>query len=285
MKHVRNFAPLMRCALVLMFISLASLPVKADMLISPVRLLLQQSGETANFVLRNPSDGPRTYRLEWIEQAQTRDGVGERYEDGASIPHPQAAPYLRFTPRQITVEPRSNQTVRVNFRPDEGLPPGEYRSHLLFRVVPEVSEPVSRSTIGAGGEGIQLTLDMQLSIAVPVVIRYRLDEMPTVKISQVTPVIANRPDQQTQLGVLLKHDGRSSSFGRVTVDMQTSATGEVKRIGMLENISVFPDVGERHLTLSLSEKQFPPGALIRVTYEGADEYRGRIWDEQVLQVR
>ena len=256
----------------------------ADMLISPVRALLTQPGETTNFILRNPSDGPRTYRLEWIEQKQTPQGVGARYAEGETPTHPQASPHLRFTPRQVTVEPNSNQTVRINFRPDGDLAPGEYRSHLLFRVIPEVSEPVSRSTVGAG-EGIQLTLDMQLSIAVPVVVRYQIAEAPQVKISQVTPIPATTADQTARLMVSLSHQGNSSSFGRVTVDLQHNAAAPVERIGLLENISIFPDVGQRQLEVVLRDRDFPPGSLIRVAYEGTDEYRGTLWDEQVLQVR
>lgn len=257
----------------------------ADMLVSPVRLLLQQPGETANFILRNPSNGSRTYRLEWIEQTQTRDGVGERIADGTPVPHPPASPHLRFTPRQVTVEPNTSQTVRINFRPEGNLAPGEYRSHLLFRVVPEVSEPVSRSEIGNADDKVRLQLDMQMSIAVPVVVRYQMDTPPEVQITQVTPIPATGNEQNARLAVTLKHKGNTSSFGRVTVDLQTSMTTPVERIGLQESISIFPDVGERHLVLLLRDRSFPSGALIRVAYEGTDEYRGKLWHEQVLQVR
>ncbi|WP_181358848.1 fimbrial biogenesis chaperone [Pseudothauera lacus] len=256
------------------------------MLVSPIRLLLTQPGETANFILRNPSNGPRTYRLEWIEQEQGRHGVGSRIQEGAAAPHPQASPHLRVTPRQITVEPNSNQTVRVSFRPDGELPPGEYRSHLLFRVVPEVSEPISRQEISGGeGSGVTLQLDMQLSISVPVVVRHQLDGTPAVRIAEITPLPASANEANARLMVLLRHTGNASSFGRVTVDLQKAENAPVERIGQLDNISIFPDVGERELTVVLRERSFPSGSMIRVAYEGSAEYRGTLWHEQIMRVR
>lgn len=268
-----------------LFLMLVAGSARADMLISPTRMLLQQPGETANFILRNPSNGPRTYRLEWIEQTQTRDGVGERIPGGAPVPHPQASPHLVFTPRQITVGANTNQTVRVSFRPEGDMKPGEYRSHLLFRVVPEISEPISSSKLTDANKSVNLTLDMQMSIAVPVVVRYQMETLPEAHIAELKPIPSNANNQGARLAVLLKQNGPTSAFGRVTVDLQTSPNSPVERIGMLENISIFPDVKERYLIVGLRDATFPQGAMLRVAYEGMDEYRGKIWDEKVLQIR
>lgn len=282
---LQSLYAVLRLGLLCFGLVLQATSAHAEMLVSPVRLLLQEPGETANFILRNPSNGPRTYRLEWIEQEQTRNGVGARIEGGAPVHHPQASPHLRFTPRQITVEPNSNQIVRVSFRPEGDLKPGEYRSHLLFRVIPEISEPVATQQLSSGESKVSLQLDMQMSIAVPVVVRYQMPNPPEVRITEITPRPASANEQAAQLTVLLKLNGQVSSFGRVTVDLQTTRDAPVERIGLLENISVFPDVGERQLLISLRDRTFPPGAFIRVAYEGTAEYRGTVWHEQVLQVR
>lgn len=262
----------------------SALPARADMLISPLRVLLDEQRDSASVILRNPSDGPRTYRLEWIEQQMSEDGVYRRYKEGETMAHSPASPYLRLAPRQIVVPPNSNQSVRVHYRPAPDMKPGEYRSHLLFRVVPEVSEPNSVTTMG-GGEGVTLQLNMQLSMSIPVVVRHQLDTPPSVNLTGVEPVPATEPGQSASLAVVLQREGVGSSFGRVVVDMQAAPDAPVERIGLADNISVFDDMAERRLVLPLRDSRIPAGAWLRVAYEGMDEYKGTTWAEQVFQIR
>ena len=263
---------------------LVFVPVQADMLVSPLRVHLDKDNQTAAVVLRNPSDGSRTYRLEWIEQRMSKDGVYSKYKEGETIRHSPASPYLRLSPRQITVPPGGNQRVRIHYRPAADMAAGEYRSHLLFRVVGDLSEPYSVSKID-GGKGMSLVLNMQLSVAIPVVVRHLNDEPPQVKITEVTPLPSTAPGQSAQLAVVLQRSGLGGSFGRLVVDMQTDSDTPVERIGISDNVSVFSEMNQRRLVLNLRERQLPAGAWLRVAYEGLDEYKGLLWDEQVFQIR
>lgn len=257
----------------------------ADALVSPIRSLLQTPGETVTVTLRNPSDGPRTYRLGWVEYTQTVAGVGGPIQSGAPVPHPVASPHLRLTPRQITVPPNSNQTVRVQFRPDGTLAPGEYRSHLLFEVIPELSTPVGRQTMGGGADGITLQVDMQMSVAVPIVVRHQTTTIPQVGIAKIEPRI-DPNGQAPSLMVTLNQQGPTSAYGRVIVDLQQSASQDVIRIGAADGVSIFPDVGRREIPIPL-DPRYPirSGSLLRVSFEGTAEYAGRVWDSQILQVQ
>ncbi len=259
-------------------------PVRADMLVSPLRVHLDKDHQTASVILRNPSDGSRTYRLEWIEQRMSEDGVYSQYKEGETVLHAPASSYLRLSPRQITVPPRGNQRVRIHYRPGADMAPGEYRSHLLFRVVGKLSEPHSVSKID-GGDGMTLMLNMQLSVAIPVVVRHQTDEPPQVKISEVTPLPSTAPGQTARLAVVLQRSGLGGSFGRVVVDMQTSPEAPVERIGLSDNVSVFAEIDRRRLVLNLRDQNIPAGAWLRVAYEGLDEFKGLLWDEQVFQIR
>lgn len=61
---------------------LLALPARADVLVSPQRVSLDDDKRSTTVILRNPSAGPRTYRLEWIEQRMSEDGVYSAYKDG-----------------------------------------------------------------------------------------------------------------------------------------------------------------------------------------------------------
>jgi len=265
-------------------VMLLATPVRADILISPIRVHLDDDNKTASVILRNPSKGPRTYRLEWIEQRMSEDGIYKQYKEGEVVQHSVASPYLRLSPRQVTVPANGNQSVRIQYRPSADMKPGEYRSHLFFRVMPELSEPFSVTEM-SGGEGITLKLNMQLSMSIPVVVKHQVSELPEVKIIAVDPVPATAPGQSAQLAVTLQRSGMAGSFGKVVVEMQAGPDAPVELIGMAGNVSVYADAAQRRLVLNLRDQQIPVGAWLRVAYEGMEEYKGHIWDEKVFQNR
>lgn len=263
---------------------LLALPVRADVLISPLRVYLDDDKRSAVVILRNPSEGSRTYRLEWVENRMGEDGVFYEYKERDVITHSPASPYLRLSPRQVTVQAKSNQSVRVEYRPGKDMAPGEYRSHLLFRVVEELSEPYNVQKID-DGKGMTVTLNMQLSVAIPVLVKHMVKEAPKVKIASVDTIPATVSGQQVQLSVLLQRSGQAGSFGQMVVDMQRSTNAPLERIGIAENISIYADVTQRRVVLNLRESVIPTGAWLRVAYEGMDEYADILWDEKVFQAR
>jgi P pilus assembly chaperone PapD len=261
--------------------------VNADVLVSPLRVYFDdKSKHTATVAMRNPSNGPRTYRLELIEQHMDEAGTQAPYKEGERLQHMSASPYLRISPRQVTVPAQANQTVRVEFRPDAKMAPGEYRSHLLFRVVSELSEPYSVTEIKGSGDskGMTVKLNMQLSVAIPVVIRHQITEPPQVKVTGVEITPTTEKGKTAMLAVVLQRSGAASSFGRVVVEMQRGRDAPVERIGLSENVSVYADARQRRLKLTLRDPKLPAGAWVRVAYEGIDEYEGRLFGEQTLQI-
>lgn len=258
--------------------------VSADMLISPIRVYLDDDNRSTEVTLRNPSDGPRSYRLEWVEKSMQENGQYKTYSEDEPLPYKPASSLLRFAPRQITVGPEENQTVRVIFRPKNDTQPGEYHSHLLFKVIPELSEPVDTVNMESE-EGIQMELNMQLSLSVPVVVRHAVDEPPKVRISQVKPVQNKRSEQSAQLAVTLERQGLAGSYGQLVVEMQRDQQANVERIGLVDNLSIFPEIERREVKVVLRDRNIPPGAWLRVAYEGEQEYRDIVWDEKIFQIR
>ena len=269
----------------LLLILATAQPAWADALVSPIRSLLQTPGETVTVTLRNPSNGPRTYRVGWGEYTQSAAGVGGAIPNGAPVPHPVASAHLRLTPRQITVPANSNQTVRVQFRPEPTLPPGEYRSHLVFQVIPELSTPVGSQTLGGSADGITLQVDMQMSIAVPVVVRHQVQSPPTAQIASIQPN-GGAGGATPQLLVSLAHSGQASAYGRIRVEVQHAQTAPAVLIGRVDSVSVFPDVGRRDVLVPLNPAEpLRAGSMLRVTFEGTDEYSGVVWDSRTLQIQ
>lgn len=257
-------------------------PAWAEMLISPTRAAMDINNRSATLVLRNTSDGPKTYRLSWEDKRMTPEGTYEPVAEGEDWPS--AAAMVRFSPRQITVGAGENQTVRLNFRPPADLAPGEYRSHLKLKVIAEESEPAGVIEMGSQDqEGIGFRLFMQMSFSVPVIVRHQVAP-PQVAIENVEVVPATG-DQNMSLAVTLSRQGESSSYGDLRVEMQQDANSPVELIGRRKELYLFTETDRKVVNVPLRDAAIPAGSWIRIGYEGVAEYDGRLWDERVFQSR
>jgi hypothetical protein len=266
-------------AVILMAMFLVA-PAWSDMLISPTRASVDSDNRSATLVLRNTSDGSRTYRLAWEDKRVNAQGGYEMVGEGEDWPS--AASMVRFSPRQITVGPGENQMVRLNFRPPSSLAAGEYRSHLKLQVVAESSEPTSVIEMDdPERENVGFKLFMQMSFSIPVIARYKVAP-PEVTIADVKVVPASK-ERNMALAITLDREGASSSYGDMVVEMQKDANSPVEVIGRRKDVYVFHETKRKVVDVPLRDKAIPAGSWIRVAYDGIGEYEGRLWDEQVFQ--
>ncbi len=271
-------------AVIAVAVMLPVMSVQADAIISPVRVMLDDKTKKATVILHNPSEGSRTYRLEWVENRMDEEGAQTAYMEGEQLQHAPASPYLRFSPRRITVQPKVSQTVRIDFRPPADMTPGEYRSHLKFTVDADESEPVSVSDIG-NEKGMKIQLAMQLSVSIPVIVRHQPVEPPEVKLASIEIIPPAAPGEMVKMAVLLQRSGATSSYGRLIVEMQRGAGSPVERIAEMSGVNVYAESKQRQLVLNLKDAKLPAGAWLRVAYVGMAEYEGQIFAEQTLQLR
>ena len=265
-----------------MSLLLVSLAVPASMLISPTRAVLDEDTQTVDLTLRNTGDGPRTYRVDWVQRRMNEQG---RYRDvGDAEDWPAASELIRHSPRQITVGAEENQTVRLRYRPPEDLEPGEYRSHLRLEVLPDVSEPDAVFG-GEGGDdgGLGFELKMAMSFTIPVIVRHEVSA-PEVSLRNIEVLEGEEEGEDPALSMVLERQGEASAFGNLVVEMQADEQSPVQRIGERSDLAVFHEMDRREVTVRLRDAQIPVGAYVRVAYEGKHEYRNRVWDERVFQV-
>jgi fimbrial chaperone protein len=276
MKFKQLLAKLTTTCLALFLFSSA----QADMMISPTRVLMNDDNHGATLTLRNTSDGPRTYRLQWQDKRALANGDYTMISEGEAWPS-SAKGMVRHSPRQITVGPKENQTVRFSWRPPANLPAGEYRSHLLLQVIPDISEPTATLKSGDPEKGLGVQVFMQMSFSIPVVVRHNT-ETPKVSIGDVK-VIPAKEGQNAHLVITFNRSGDTSSYGRVVVEMQRDANSPVELIGQYKQLSIFRELDQRKITVPLRDKRIPAGAWIRIAYEGIKEYQGTIFADKTFK--
>lgn len=98
------------------------------------------SKKVATLLLSNSSNQVNTYRIRLIHYQMQKDG---NFKDIDLKEHP--LPYtlnrkVRFSPRQITIAPKSTQVVKVMIRGVKNLQGHEYRSRIKFITIPALKK-------------------------------------------------------------------------------------------------------------------------------------------------
>ncbi|MFH1157704.1 MAG: hypothetical protein V1721_02285 [Pseudomonadota bacterium] len=266
---------------VLLLAGLLLLPAaaKADLTITPWRVVFEGRTRSATVELLNMTDRTNTYRIGWL--------VPKRNEKTGKIdltpyvddkdPH-SVAKMVVFSPRQVTIEPRGHQIIRLSLRRPADLPPGEYRAHLsmirLAKEKPQKQDPKAKD--------IEMVLNVNLGFSIPVIVRSGEDK--DLKISLSSPGLSmstgNKPSPV--LDVDINRDaGKFSSYGSVNVYWAPDQ-GKEEKIGTMDNIALYPEVQSRHLSIRL--KQNPTDGKIRVVYLGKYESAGKTWAEKTFPI-
>ena len=266
-------------ALILCTGVLLGIPQKASaqLLISPLRVVFEGRDRSATVIVTNQSNEAATYRLEWQEKLATPDGqYRELTEEDSTAQN--ASTYVRFSPRQVTLAPGERQQVRLALRRPADLASGEYRSHLAFVVIDERERRAARQQNQGNGAAIQVF--MNLGFAIPVMVR---NGQGTARVSLGGAEFNVDDLNRLGLKVQLRQEGNFSAYGRMRIFWRQNQNSPETPIGLLQNVAVYPEVESRLATVLLDQQQVPAG-IIRVVYEGADEYAGQTWIDQSFQI-
>jgi len=286
--HLKHLLPtfwrtLALTALAALTTGIFALPARADILISPQRVTLDETNRQTVISLHNPGTLTRTYRLKWVERHLGEDGQMTVVKEGEN-PRSIAA-MVRFSPRRVAVEPGKTQTVRLDYRQPAGLAPGEYRSHLLIELEPRADGGGGTTVASGEKEGMSFRLDALLSFAVPVFVRHGAGSA-TAQITAVEPTMIERDGaKEPGLKVSLTRGGEFSSYGRLVVYQQLNAKAPVEEISETGGVAMYTEVSGQTRVIALkSGTQLKPGSWLRVTYEGEGADKGKIFAERAFQI-
>ena len=175
----------------------------------------------------------------------TKDGQVEQITEPDTLQN-FADKYLRFFPRRITLAPNEAQTVKVQVIRTNEITPGEYRSHLYFRAVPN-DKPLGEKEPETDNS-ISVKLVPIFGISLPVIIRNGTTSA-QVHFSDVGMDTTKIP----VIKMTLNRTGNSSVYGDVSVDY-ISPSGKVTKVGMAKGLSVYTPNTLRNFSLQLEAK-------------------------------
>ncbi|WP_028833965.1 MULTISPECIES: fimbrial biogenesis chaperone [unclassified Pseudoalteromonas] len=244
----------------------------ANLLISPTRINFDERQRVAKVIVVNNSNESKTYRLEWQDKVALAGGgyanLAADQESSSSLKN-----MVRISPSQVRLAPGERQIVKLAIRKPKGLIEQEYRSHLAFKALPnEVQSQQQR---------LGIKVNLLLSYTIPVILRKGAVK-PNVNISNLQ--LIHSPEKKA-LEIEILREGGFSSFGKLEVFFKQKGTDTEKKIAMLNDFSIYPELKRTTATIPIfADQNIPKNGQIRVIYTGLKEYRDTIFSEKVAPI-
>lgn len=228
---------------------LAAPPAAAqgDLLIAPTRLILD-GRRGADVVLSNIGQKEATYRIALELRRMSPDGTLEEVAAADANATEQAAlEMVRYAPRRVVLPPGQPQSIRISARAAPELPDGEYRVHMAFNAIPDVTPVTAEQDAAAASGGLSIKLIPIYGITIPIIVRKgRVEAAAGISGARVV-----RTANGAELSLRMTRAGQASTYG----ELRVTAPGKGDPVFMARGVAIYPELSERELTLPLSAEQ------------------------------
>ena len=215
----------------------------AVLFIYPTLIMFDGNKRSATITLTNRGDAIGTFETSWTEHEMTAEGGLVKVE--GEVPW-SVQPFVRYSPRRVTLEPSESQVIKVALRRDQEAPKGEFYSH--FKVVTlnsqdlqdeanEEPEPKSDAAV---------TIRARSAVAIPIIWRNSQDEQGAA----IESVVIDR--EANQLKIDVRRLGDLSVRGFIHVLGETP-DGESDSLADPVQLVIYTSVRKRSMAIALNE--------------------------------
>jgi P pilus assembly chaperone PapD len=260
-------------ALIVSLIGVDAAMAQGDLMVIPTRVVLESNKRFETLTVLNRGMDSAQYTINFIQYRMTEKGELQEItaaDAGAGV----ASEIVRYFPKQVFLAPGESQTVRVQVTKPEGLPEGEYRSHLYFRSVPKDEAKVASTDTSS----LSVRLTPVFGVSVPVIVRN--GEL-TANVGISGAQIIEAPNGK-MLRFQLDRTGNKSVYGEVSMNLKTSG-GEIKNVGGIKGVSVYTPLATREVMLPITLSPSDRGTL-KITYKQKIDGRETILAESELNI-
>ena len=252
--------------LTLSFLIALSLPgavafAQGDLLLSPIRIVFEGSKKSQEINLANVGKDTATYVISVVDYRMRDDGGFDKI-DTPDAGQNFAGPFLRFFPRRVTLAPNEAQVVKLQLIKTNELLPGEYRSHLYFRAVPDETPIGDTLKRKKDTSGISIQLVPVFGITIPVIIRVGENTSE----ASLSNLIFFSQDKPT-IHFVINRSGNMSVYGDIKVE-HINTSGKATEVKVAKGIGIYTPNATRNINLELDGDKgvnYHTGK-IRVTY-------------------
>ncbi|WP_426330166.1 hypothetical protein [Pedobacter sp. R-06] len=249
---------------------------QGNLIIIPRRVVFDDSKRTQELSIANTGADTAKYLISVIQYRMTKEGAFENItqpDSGQNF----ADKNFRFFPRSVVLGPNEAQTIKVQLNNTGDLKPGEYRSHLYFRAVPDERQPQLADT---NAKAIAVRLVPVFGLAIPVIIRRGIS---TNSIAIVNVAMESKGPDDHQVRMTFSRSGNMSVYGDIRVEY-ISAQGKITQVGLARGFAVYTPNDERNFRISLDKNpniNYHTGK-IHIIYSTSSEIKYAIIAEKEL---
>ncbi|MCW7753901.1 fimbria/pilus periplasmic chaperone [Desulfobotulus sp. H1] len=241
--------------LVFACINAFSLPSQASetaVILSPLRMVLEGRDRSETLRIVNPNSVPVTYRIEMVVMEQDTDGNVR--EVGKTKEHEDLLRMVRFSPRQVRLEPGAMQAVRIMLRKPATLQDGEYRVHVRVSPLPEPDRNMAEVVQAKAGQ-TTININFLVSTSIPLIIRHGKT---AVNIDARGIELGVSHGETPVLQTLIFGEGNRSIYMDGAIFYGKILLGEVK------GFAVYQPNGKRYVRFPLQADLPPSGSTLRL---------------------
>lgn len=235
-------------SLTLIFLLAANLSkAQGDLLITPKRLVFDGSKRAEEINLANIGKDTATYNISFTQFKMDENGnfiVVSEDDSTQKFAHKN----LRFFPRTVTLAPNEAQSVKVQLIRSNELLPGEYRSHLLFKIV------LNKTALGEEQKDVQT--DTGIAVNIKPVFGISIATIIRVGATNVegqfsnTRFIAASPTTNAAINFTLNRTGNISLYGDLQV-LYIGPDNKSTQVGIMKGLAVYTPNALRNVQLPI----------------------------------
>ena len=252
--------------LFLQLLSSGRMMAQGNLMLLPRRVIFDGAKRYEELNLANNGKDTARYVISLMHVRMKEDGGFEEIsqpDSGENF----ADRFIRFFPHSVTLGPDESQVIKIQLTKINELAPGEYRSHLYFRAIPDKA-PLGEEA-PTSDSGISIRLIPIFGISIPVIIRVGTSNT-QVRLSDLSLQMSE--DTIPILNMTFNRAGNMSVYGDIMV-YHTSAAGKTTLAGTAKGIAVYTPNTARRFRLALDKKtgiDYHSGRL-SVEYSTADD--------------
>jgi hypothetical protein len=240
---------------------------QGNLLITPRRVVFDGTRRVMELSLANSGVDSARYNISIIQYRMNEDGSFTEISE----PDPGqlfADKNIRFFPRTVNLGPNEAQSVRMQVINQDKMGPGEYRSHVYFRSVPNVVALGEEQTkIDSSSVSVQLI--PIFGITIPVIIRIG-ENNTTANLSELSLIKYN--DTTNIVEFTINRQGNMSIYGDFKVT-HTSPSGKETIVGTINGLAVYTPIAKRIVRFELDNDKsvnYKSGKLNIIYYSQSD---------------
>lgn len=230
------------------------------------RLYLDDNNRTESFIVFAKGNYPENCSLKLKHFNFDNEGKMTLHK-GDEEPDNSASPWIRFSPKQFIVKPKSPQTIRFTMRRKPNTEAKEYRSYLSVSCQDIVEETAKEVVQGRPTVSVKPNLVQN----VPIVVRTGALKAT----AQFDDIVIN----DNSLSANLKRQGDRSIYGRVS--LVNKKTNEELRY--YSTIALYPETTTYHFDFSLKGDNIPATEDMILRFVEDENYGGSLSFEQSLK--